>query len=415
MEKTVYVTTNGCPENRIDCARIENYLRLNGWSISQISEKADLIIFNACGLTKFNEEKSIRIIKNIKLKKKKNSKFIVCGCLPRINKKRINEIYNGDVFGGASLHCLTDKLHTKSGYSDVHANYLIQRTEQPLALWSKFRYLKNNGLSSITERFLKTKYRQMWDTINIVQPNTYYIKVSSGCDNACSYCAVKVSRKNTKSKSIKKIKKEFIEGLNSGYNQFAFIGTDLGSYGKDIQTDLLTLLNEIISVDGKFEIKLRNVHPQLIIKRLPKFWDILKAGKISHLTTAIQHGSNRILRLMNRHYDIEECKYAFNFLKNNFPYLKIRSQLMVGFPGETEDDFNETEKLVDKIKLDFIEVYKFSRRPNTPAMDMPNQVPAEISMKRKCRLMKKVLKNMETNKISGYTKLGNIRAVCVHH
>lgn len=405
MKKIAYVSTNGCPENRIDCARVEVFLKENGWVLSSNSKSADLVIFNACGLTEIAEDTSLRIIKKLNSNKKIGAQLIVCGCLPKINRNRINEVVNTEIFGGASLNKLAARVVNANSNNTVCANYLIEGSKQPLTLLGKYRHLKKEGWSTLIERAQKTKYKQLWDTINIVQPNTYYIKVSSGCENSCSYCAVKLSRGKTKSKSIKEIKKELIEGLNSGYEHFAFIGTDLGSYGKDIQTDLLTLLNEIVLLDGKFDIKLRNVHPQLIISELQRFIKVIDSGKITHITTAIQHGSNRILKLMNRYYDISDCKYAFNYLKSRFPSLKIRTQLMVGFPGETKADFNETLNFIDEVNLDFYEVYKYSPRPRTLARKLPYQIPVAISAKRKTILLEKVINILGDNRTSNSSNL----------
>ena len=207
----------------------------------------------------------------------------------------------------------------------------------------------------------------------------------------CAYCAVKISRGAVKSKPIEEIKAEFIQGLEKGYKEFSFIGTDLGSYGKDLQKDLLTLLKELVSLDGKFKIRLRNVHPQLIINNRAEFVDVTSTGKITHITSAIQHGNDRILGLMNRPYKIKDCKSAFNAIINSCPDLKIRSQLMVGFPGETETEFIDTLRLIDEINLAFVEVYPFSPRVGTLAAKMPNQVSQRTINRRQYLTIKKSL------------------------
>ena len=183
-----------------------------------------------------------------------------------------------------------------------------------------------------------------------------------------------------------------MKGLKTEYTQFALIGTDLGSYGKDIQTDLLILLRELISIDRKFEIKLRNVHPQLLINRLPELLAVAKTGRISHITTAIQHGNDRILGLMNRSYNIKDCKLAINALKIICPNLKIRTQVIVGFPGETHSEFNDTLRLIDEINVDFFEVYGFSARIGTLAAEMPHQISQKTINRRKFIAIKKFLK-----------------------
>jgi len=414
MRKNVSVVTNGCPENRIDCAKIEQFLIQNDWELSKKIGESNLIIFNACGLTEVEQENSIKIIRKLKRNKKTDAKLIVCGCLPMINKERIRKIYDGDMFGGDDIQKLANRLGIKVALNNIHANYLIPHTTCSQSMRQRISNLpKSLSLYSIQRRLNKSKYRQFWDSVNIVQPNTYYIKVSSGCANSCSYCAVKLSRGAIKSKSIEQIKREFLKGLELGYKQFALIGTDTGSYGLDIQTNLVNLLREITSIKGTFWLKLRNVHPRAFIEMLPGFLDVFKSGKIVHMTTATQHGNNHILQLMKRGYKIEDLKFAINALKNTCPNLKIRTQLMVGFPGETDSEFNDTLKLIDKIKFDFIEVYNYSRRAKTLAAKMPNQVAKRKANERYNILSLKVLDQLKSNTLTDYAEYkDNLIATC---
>jgi len=403
MKQTAIVLTNGCPENRIDGARMEQFLVQNGWNIERNFEKSDLLIFNACGLTEATQEMSINTIKHLKKKKMRNSRLIVCGCLSKINRERIKEIYNGDIFGGDEIQKLAEILRIKKVSNNVYANYLIRYTNFPKSMTSRIisnmlklrkPYLIQRRLQRYKYRKLRDEYMQLWNSVNIVRPNTFYIKISSGCSNSCSYCAVKLSRGTTTSESIEQIINEFHEGLILGYKEFALIGTDTGSYGLDIQTNLLNLLREMISVEGEYRLKLRNVHPRTLIKMLPEFLDVFKSGKIVHMTTAAQHGNNRILQLMRRDYKIEDLKFAINTVKNICSKLIIRTQLMVGFPGEKDAEFDDTLSLIDEIQFDFFEIYKYSPRPNTMAAAMPNQVPSKIKNKRYLMLQKKVLDHL---------------------
>jgi ribosomal protein S12 methylthiotransferase len=399
MKQTAVVITNGCPENRIDGARTEQFLIQNGWKITRNFKKSDLIVFNACGLTECSQEASINIIKQLKKYKMRDSRLIVCGCLPKINRERIKEIYSGDIFGGDDIQKLADRLGINGSAGNIYANYLIGKYPFSPSMASRIKHNFKNLLSPYTYQrlLLRNEYRQIWDTVNIVQPDTFYIKISSGCSNFCSYCAVKLSRGNINSKSIEQIVQEFSEGLKLGYKQFALIGTDTGSYGLDIQTNLISLLRAMISVKGEYWLKLRNVHPHTLIKMLPDFLDVFKSGKIVHMTSAVQHGNNHILKLMKRGYKIEDLKYAINAVKDICPKLKIRTQLMVGFPGETDAQFNDTLNLLNEIRFDFIEVYKYSPRANTRAAEMPNQVPNKIANKRYFILDKKVLDHLKSD------------------
>jgi len=408
LKKNAIVITNGCPENRVDCAETELFLLKNGWKIIPEADQADLIILNLCGLLNKTEKKSLELIKLANEKKKKNAKLIVTGCLPKINNASIMPIFKGDIIKGHDIKRTSDLLGIEGTPNDISANYLIPNDLLPLKNINKIRRRISKiqrkirsgfDLFHIMHRFQFAQYRKYWEQINIVQPNTFYIKVASGCVHTCSYCAVKRSRGSVKSKPVDAIKTEFLKGLESGYTQFALVGTDLGSYGADIQTDLPALLREMVSIDGKYEIKLRNVHPQLLINKLSELLSIVKTNKITHITTAVQHGNDRMLGLMKRSYNIKDCTLAIGALKNTCPTLKIRAQLIVGFPGETHSEFNDTLGLIGRIKVDFVEVYPYSPRIGTLAAKMPNQLSEKTINKRRFIAINKLLKTLKDTNV----------------
>lgn len=393
------VTTNGCPENRVDCAKIEVFLVNNGWTLTTNIIEADLIIFNSCGLTKATENQSINIIKLLRKKKKREARLILTGCLHHIHQARVKENFQGDIFEYNDLGHLSDLLQIGIAPKDLPANYLIPEKLPLLNIRIKENLSKllHLNLYSLLTKLNRKKYKQLWNSINIVQPNTFYVKVCSGCSKSCSYCAVKLSRGAVKSKPINKIKDEVITGLEAGFKDFALIGTDLGSYGDDCQCDLIELLQELNSIDGNFRIKLRNVHPKLYIHNLPRFLDVLTPGKITYMTSAVQSGNNRILHEMHRGYKIEDFIFAVNSIKAVFPNFMIRTQIMVGFPGESDVDFQDTLQLLDKVQFNFIEVYRYSPRPGTLAATRLNQVPHLKAKKREFILKKAVMKSMSSS------------------
>jgi tRNA A37 methylthiotransferase MiaB len=185
--------------------------------------------------------------------------------------------------------------------------------------------------------------------------------------------------------------KEFEEGLGKGYKNFALLGTEVGAYGKDLGIDLVVLLKELISREGDYRISLRNLHPRNLIEMLPEFRKIFATGKISYIACAPESGNNRILGLMNRGYKIEDFKEAIGILNKEFPQMKIRTQIIVGFPTETEEEFQDSMRLVDDLHFDFVEVYMFEVRKGTRAATMTSQIP-NIAKKRRClKLLLKLL------------------------
>jgi MiaB/RimO family radical SAM methylthiotransferase len=266
---------------------------------------------------------------------------------------------------------------------------------------TKFNIPKLKDIDSLIyiDTYLRKKFNErLYEAINIYNPNSFVIKVSTGCIHTCAYCAVKISRGRVRSKPLPQIKEEFQKGLAEGFKEFSIIGTDLGSYGKDIGTDLVELLQQLIALKGDHQIRLRNLHPKFLIDKMDELKSIFQTGKISYLESAAQSGNNRILKLMNRSYTIEDYKIAIKTLNEQFPDIKIRTQLMVGFPGETDEEFQDTLNLIDEICFDLVEVYRFEPRPGTKADSMNNFIPVRVARKRYYKLFRKSMLNQRERK-----------------
>jgi threonylcarbamoyladenosine tRNA methylthiotransferase CDKAL1 len=392
--KKVCIITNGCPENRIDCASMQRYFSNNDYTVTTDLHKADLIVFNACGLTQNSEQSSVNIIKFIQANKQPSAELIVCGCLPKINKSRLSKVHQGFTFEH-DIEQLTEIIETQTDPRHVYANHLVHRTDIPSA--RRFRAAKLKRILSpalIKERLTKPYYDQLEQAINVFGPHSFCIKVSTGCLNACSYCAVRISRGRLQSKPVERIVEEFEEGLVKGYKEFALLGTDVGAYGRDQGVALTKLLRELVKNKGDYEIRIRNIQPRFLIEMMPELRKVLRTGKISYFSSAAQSGNNRILGLMRRGYRIEDYKEAILFLKSEFPKLQIRTQVMVGFPSETEYEFQDTLRLLDEINFDFVEVYRFQPRPNTEAATIKSQIPQKVARRRYHKAYMKVLSNL---------------------
>ncbi|MFC1488164.1 hypothetical protein ACFLRN_10820 [Thermoproteota archaeon] len=215
MTKFFLVLCSGCPESRIDAARIENYLKKNSWKKTVSLNHADLILYRSCGLTEKTAQDSLLIIKKIKSEKKEDAKFLVWGCLPKIDPDFLRSEYIGDTFDENDTRVLDDIIKPTRPLEGVAGNHVIPSFElkrkTPVALLGKTLDFIQGRLS--------------------ITPNEkiFTIKVSTGCLGNCSFCAVRISRGLVKSKSIDKILTEFKDGLMKGYRYFSLLGTDLGS------------------------------------------------------------------------------------------------------------------------------------------------------------------------------------------
>jgi tRNA A37 methylthiotransferase MiaB len=363
-----------------------------------------LIIFQACGLTQETATVSLNIIKEIQRKKKKGSRLVVMGCLPKIDPETLSREYQDLTFAETELSQLDKLIGSTRSIEKTTANDLIPKwpLDESIGKGVLIRY-EGSPFTRALKR-LALRYQSRIDSeINICRqndPSFFYIKIATGCLSNCAYCGVHKSRGIVKSKPVKNVVEEFQEGLQKGFKNFGLLGTDLGAYGKDLGCTLVDLLKEIVEIKGDFKIGLRNINPSHLKSMLTELTPVLESNRVWYMECAAESGSNRILRLMNRNYTIEEYKNCIREIRIACPTIMIRTQLMVGFPTETEQDFAETMHLLDEGLFDFAEVYKYSMRPGTPAARMALQVPEQTKKQRYLKLYRKALLNRTFRKIS---------------
>jgi tRNA A37 methylthiotransferase MiaB len=400
---TAYVTCNGCPESRIDSARVRKHLEENGWKITDRYQDADMILFQSCALTQEKATVSLNIIKEIQRKKKKGSKLVVWGCLSKIDPETLSRVYQGLTFAETEFPQLDKIIGSTPSIEKTSANDLIPKWPLGESIGKGVLIRYEGSPFTRALRSLAVRYENLIDSkINIIRkndPSFFYIKIATGCLSICSYCGVHKSRGNVKSKPVKTIMEEFREGLQKGFKNFGLLGTDLGAYGKDLGYTLVDLLKEIVEIEGDFRIGLRNINPSHLKSMLTELGQVLESNKVWYIECPAESGSNRILRLMNRNYTIEEYKNCIREIRIACPKIVIRTQLMVGFPTETDQDFEETMCLLDDGLFDVAEVYKYSMRPGTPAARM-TQIPEQTKRQRYLKLYRKALLNRTFRKIS---------------
>ena len=386
MTKTACVICNGCPESRIDSARVQNFFKENGWNITKDLKKADFIIFRACGLRDLSTQESLQIIRKVKAEKKENAQFMVWGCLPKIDPEILGTEYKGVTFGEKEIGKLNKILEAKTPIEEIVAN----RTMPPFEI-------KRSGLHG----FFRKLYGFTERHLSIDQSKSiFHIKVSSGCLGNCSFCAVRKSRGLLHSKSIDSIVSELRDGLKKGCRCFALLATDSGAYGRDLGYNLADLLVELTKEKGDYKIGLRNVNPYYLNEMFEQLRPIFSSGKIWFLSSAVESGSNRILKLMNRRYKVQDFKRCIQILNKEHPNIFLRTQLMVGFPTETEEEFQKTMHLLEEVRFDWIEVYPFSPRRGTPAATMEGQVPDKVKEIRFRQLTLKAMAQRPHKKIN---------------
>jgi tRNA A37 methylthiotransferase MiaB/glycosyltransferase involved in cell wall biosynthesis len=418
LSKLVYVVANGCHENQMDAALVQHYFSEEcQYRITDDAAAADLILLLGCSATGVLEDESSDLVAYLKRHKKPAARVVLGGCIAKLNPQigadrppawvpveSLNALLRMDPGAG--------RLSVNTPYQQSRhlATFLAARKKEQVGRYTGFKPARVlSDLAATTLRALfwgAQRYKAFLENrIDVWNKKTFCIKVSTGCKGNCSYCCIRLSRGAIQSKSIEDVMEEFRRGLDGGHRQFALVGTDLGDYGKDYGGDLGELLRRILEVDQPFQLKLRNINPRWLIPHQVEFCDLLHSGKIAYLQAAVQSGNNRVLQLMRRGYRAEAFEDVIRTVRETSPGLIIRTQFMVGFPSETEEEFEQSVRLYDTGLFDYAEVFPYARRSNTDAANILPEVPRPVAMRRYRRLIYRTLFRQPLRKLRTMARL----------
>ncbi len=365
MQKHYYIKTYGCQMNVHESEKLAGMLKSLDYTETNDMANADVIVFNTCCIRNAAEQKILGNIGSVKKLKKLNPNLVVavCGCMAqeegRVELFKEKYPYVSIVFGTHNLHKFKD--------------YLIQ-------------YNKD-----------KQRIFDIWDTEKEINEdvdmyrtsdNNAWVHIMYGCNNFCTYCIVPYVRGRERSRAMKDIVDEVKQLIAQGYKYITLLGQNVNSYGNDFKdgTNFAKLLTTLASLDGDFRIKFMTSHPKdLTDEVINVIATQPKISKVIHLP--VQSGSNKILKLMNRNYTVEHYKTLIDKIKAQVPNYFISTDIIVGFPHETEEDFMETYNLVNEVKYGGVYGFMYSPRTGTIAEKMDEQVPQEVKNERVNRLL----------------------------
>jgi threonylcarbamoyladenosine tRNA methylthiotransferase MtaB len=388
--RTFYVIGGNCPRSKEDAQTIFNYFLKNGLKPVKKIKKADIICIYTCGGFNSTEELSIKTIKDLLQKKSKNAIIIVTGCLTRINPGSIYNINGIKIMDLYNLEDLDEIIHPKIKFKQIpNAGtigsipplYKDEKIKKLYTLISNPNFIKNISIANFLNYIKKISFRKNNTLFN---KNVYNIRISRGCLGSCSYCSIKLAHGCLQSKPIEQIQKDFEVGLKKGYKTFTFIGQDIGCYGLDIKTNIVEVLKIFFKNIGENKIILNDFNPKWFVKYYDELEPLFIANhkNILSLLTPIQSGSNNILKPMGRGYKIEEVKRCISTLKEKIPDLKIRTHIIVGFPGETKEDFQQTLNLLKEIQFFSVDLFPYSDRIVTEAFKMKDKISSDVIQER---------------------------------
>ena len=367
-----FIVTYGCQMNVHESEKIAGFLEKLGYSPADRREDADIIVFNTCAIREGAEDRVLGNVGNLKKLKKKNKDLIiaVCGCMTQKERTATNLL---NTFPFIDIVIGTFNL-PKLGY---YIEAVKKGRELESERSGKQLELFDEGEIDETLPYKRTSGDNAW--VNIMQ----------GCNNFCTYCIVPYVKGREKSRKEENILKEIKDIIAEGkYKKITLLGQNVNSYGKDLvpPVSFSKLLRDICLLDGNFTVSFMTSHPKdLTDDVIDAIAEEDKIEKFIHLPA--QSGNNRILKLMNRSYTREKYLDIIKKIRQKIPNCRITSDFIVGFPTETEEEFNDTCSLVSEVKYDSIFAFKYSPREGTVASKMEGQVPEEIKSERVNKLL----------------------------
>ena len=360
-----FVQTFGCQQNEADSERLLGLAENMGYVAVASPDEADLIIVNTCAVREHAEKKTLSIIGQYKHIKTKNPSLViaVCGCMVgqahRRDELKMRYPYVDFTFPPASAHLLPKLLAERL----------------------------SGGRRVFTE---EVECPPICEEIPIKRASSYraWVSVMYGCNNFCTYCIVPYVRGRERSREPSEIEKEVRELIASGAKDITLLGQNVNSYGKNCEfsCDFADLLSSLAALDGDFRLRFMTSHPKdATLKLIDVIADCPKVAK--HLHLPIQSGSDRVLMRMNRRYDVESYMKKLEYLRKRLPDAAVTSDIIVGFPGETEEDFEATLEVLRRARYDRIFSFIYSPRRGTPAAEMEDQVPDSVKNERFARLI----------------------------
>lgn len=376
IKHTVGILTLGCKVNQYESEAIAERLASLGFEIKQATEECDAYIINTCTVTAESDRKARQFIRRA-ISKNPEAYILVTGCLAQTNPENIAAIAGVDYVCGN-----TDKLIIADAL-----NELLAKGEK----------------NSKTEIFVRDIDSVGFEKMEIkhFDRTRAYIKIEDGCESKCTYCIIPYARGKIRSKAPEEVICEVTHFVKNGCREVVLTGIETASYGKDLDGyTFADLLCDINAIEGDFTIRLGSLDPSCLTEKFVE--KIKNLSKLApHFHISMQSGSSKTLRNMKRKYNADQALANMERLRKAMPSVRYTTDIIVGFPGENEEDFNETLEFAKKAQFLMIHVFPFSARKGTPAAKMTDQVPQEIKKHRSAELisLEKGIRNAEFDRI----------------
>ena len=357
QKKTVGIYTLGCKVNQYESEAIAEMLAKEGFENSSPVKTCDAYLINTCTVTAESDRKARQFIRRA-IAKNPEAVVVVTGCLAQTSAEMIAAIDGVDAVVG----------NTKKLFAAEELCRLVREGKKGIAPTVSVEPIENACFEKMQ--------------ICSFERTRAYIKIEDGCESRCTYCIIPSARGKIRSKAPEDVLAEVKTLTENGCREIVLTGIETASYGKDLgNVDLAALLEQIDKIENIGRVRLGSLDPSLI---RPEF--VQKIARLSslapHFHLSLQSGSSRTLAAMKRKYNAEQAMRAIELLREAIPNVKFTTDVIVGFPGETEEDFRETAEFLRKARFLMVHIFPYSKRKGTPAATMPNQIPEEVKRRR---------------------------------
>lgn len=363
--RTAAFLTLGCKVNTYETEAVEELLKSHGYKIGNFEEYADIYIINTCTVTAMSDKKSRQMIRRTR-KLNPDAIVVVMGCYSQKSPKEILQI------------------------EEVN---LVLGTSNRKAILKEIENISSTDKKIVVEDIMKIRDFEELEINEVRDRARALVKIQDGCDRFCSYCIIPYTRGPVRSRHIESIIEEVKRIVSNGYKEIVLTGIHVASYGKDLgEIKLIDVIEEISKIEGLERIRTSSVEPIIITEDF-----VQRLSKISkfcpHFHLSLQSGSDSVLKRMNRRYNSEEYRRAVELIRSQFPLAAITTDVIVGFPEETVEEFDQTYEFLKALSLYETHIFKYSPREGTKAAEMKDQVDPMIKNQRSDTLLELNIKN----------------------
>lgn len=381
MKKTVSFYTLGCKVNQYETNAMEQQFIKNNYEIVENTQKADIYVINTCTVTNMAERKSRQMLRRVK-EINPSAVLVVCGCYAQVAKNELEQIPEIDIILG---------INEKNEIVQIVENYMEKMAEQD----------KRSQEAEIDDVSKQKEFLDFGD-VTYTEKNRAVVKVQDGCNMFCSYCIIPYARGRIRSRKIESVVSEIEKIAKEKIKEVVITGIHVASYGKDFDNEntskkirLIDLLEAINKIDGIDRIRLSSLEPTIVDEEFAT--RLSKLDKIcDHFHLSLQSGCDETLKRMNRKYTTQIYRDAVATLRKYYPEASFTTDVIVGFPGETDEEFAKTYEFLKEIDFYRLHVFKYSPRRGTVAEKMPNQIDGNKKEERSNKLIE--LSNSTENK-----------------